>query len=159
IGSSLEAKVVLGATPQRYETLRTYETDLPALCIVSQVELSKVEAIPTEGHLLSDPSFGLYVDVEKPSGAKCERCWNYRIAVGTRAEHPPLCYRCVQPIRRPSRSFAIFSLRSSSARSSLSINSPSFRSCRTCRCMNRFPSFQICSVSHISGIPGLRLAY
>ena len=99
IGSSLEAKVVLGATPQRYETLRTYETDLPALCIVSQVELSKVEAIPTEGHLLSDPSFGLYVDVEKPSGAKCERCWNYRIAVGTFTEHPTLCDRCVEAIR------------------------------------------------------------
>ena len=99
IGSSLEAKVVLGATPQRYETLRTYEADLPALFIVSQVELSKVGAIPTEGHLLADPSFGLYVDVEKPSGAKCERCWNYRVAVGTFADHPTLCDRCVEAIR------------------------------------------------------------
>ena len=31
-----------------------------------------------------------------PSGeAKCERCWHYRSDVGSDAEHPTLCGRCL----------------------------------------------------------------
>jgi isoleucyl-tRNA synthetase len=49
---------------------------------------------------LCDPSIELYVDVEKATGQKCERCWNYRAAVGTYPDHPTLCDRCIEPVRK-----------------------------------------------------------
>ncbi len=91
IGSSLEAKVLIHANTDRYEFLNHYEQDLPSLFIVSQVELKLVH------HLPHKPDF--VVEVVKAGGGKCERCWNYRPAVGSFPEHPTLCDRCVEAIR------------------------------------------------------------
>jgi isoleucyl-tRNA synthetase len=34
--------------------------------------------------------------VVTPSAAqKCERCWHYRADIGSHADHPGLCARCV----------------------------------------------------------------
>ncbi|MGQ0812640.1 MAG: isoleucine--tRNA ligase [Nitrospiraceae bacterium] len=91
IGSSLEARVAIQANSDKYEFLKHHEHDLPSLLIVSQVELSKVQ------HLPHKPDFA--VTVVKANGEKCERCWNYREAVGKDATHPTLCDRCVEAIR------------------------------------------------------------
>jgi isoleucyl-tRNA synthetase len=102
IGSSLEAKVILyaqRANPAQYDFLKLYEDFLPALFIVSQVELRGVDQIPTDAHLLVDLGEGLAVDVVQASGAKCERCWNYREAVGKDAAHPTLCDRCIEAVQ------------------------------------------------------------
>jgi isoleucyl-tRNA synthetase len=98
IGSSLEAKVVLTADSARWGFLGQYETFLATLFIVSQVTVRWEKEVSLEGHLLSDTS-GFAVDVFKADGAKCERCWNYRVAVGTFPDHPTLCDRCVEAIR------------------------------------------------------------
>jgi isoleucyl-tRNA synthetase len=92
IGSSLEAKVVLEANPDRYQTLERYLQDLPAFFIVSDVELRPVAYLP------HNPDFT--VSVEKASGNKCERCWNYRRAVGSYSDHPTVCDRCIEPVRK-----------------------------------------------------------
>ncbi|MGH7205096.1 MAG: isoleucine--tRNA ligase [Nitrospiraceae bacterium] len=98
IGASLEAQVSLVATKEAYELLQSI--DLPAFFIVSQTKLEAIETIPTEGMLLSEPGAGFAVrDIEKASGRKCERCWNYRPAVGSFPEHPTLCDRCIEAIR------------------------------------------------------------
>jgi isoleucyl-tRNA synthetase len=89
IGSSLEAAVTLEVDPQNYEFFKAYEKDLPALFIVSQVALRRVSEVAGHGP----------VGVTKATGAKCERCWNYRAAVGTFPDHPTLCDRCVEAIR------------------------------------------------------------
>jgi len=102
IGSSLEAKVILyaqRANPAQYGFLKPYEDFLPALFIVSQVELRGVDQLPTDAHLLVDLGEGLAVDVVQASGKKCERCWNYRPAVGTFKDHPTLCDRCVEAVQ------------------------------------------------------------
>ncbi len=91
IGSSLEAKVVIAAAPDRYAFLRGYQQELPALFIVSQAELKPVPQLP--------PPLDFTVEVLRASGAKCERCWNYRDSVGTNSDHPTLCDRCVEAIR------------------------------------------------------------
>jgi isoleucyl-tRNA synthetase len=91
IGSSLEAQVTIEANPERYKFLKAYEADLPALFIVSQVELTPVNYLP------QSPDFS--VKVEKAGTKKCERCWNYRSSVGTFTDHPTLCDRCVEAIR------------------------------------------------------------
>jgi isoleucyl-tRNA synthetase len=98
IGAPLEAKVSLIATKDTHALLQS--TDLTALFIVSQVDLTPVESIPAEGVFLSEPGVGFAVrDIVKASGAKCERCWNYREAVGKDATHPTLCDRCLEAIR------------------------------------------------------------
>jgi len=97
IGAPLEARVRLSASPETYTFLERYEQDLPALFIVSQVELREVAEVPTEGHLLSDAS-GFAVDVLKADGTKCARCWRYQTSVGANAAHPDLCDRCVEAI-------------------------------------------------------------
>jgi isoleucyl-tRNA synthetase len=87
IGAPLEAKVRLQANPATYEFLKRYQTDLPGLFIVSQVELAKAPD-------LSD----FAVEVVKADGKKCVRCWNYRPSVGESTAHPELCDRCVAAI-------------------------------------------------------------
>ncbi len=97
IGSSLESKVFLLAVPEKYKILK--EVDLPSLFIVSQVELSSIEAIPTEGVFLGEVSMGFAVkDVVKADGEKCVRCWRYQTSVGAKAAHPELCDRCFEAI-------------------------------------------------------------
>jgi isoleucyl-tRNA synthetase len=90
IGSSLEAVVEIQANPDTYRFLKPYESDLSALFIVSGAKLTGVD------HLAHKPDF--HVSVTKATAAKCERCWNYREAVGTDAAHPTLCDRCVEAV-------------------------------------------------------------
>lgn len=88
IGSSLEAHVRIEAGPDIFQFLKSHEQDLAAIFIVSQVTLR-------QGEMAQE----FHVSVEKAKSAKCERCWNYREAVGRDASHPTLCDRCVEAIR------------------------------------------------------------
>ena len=89
IGSSLEATVELRADADTYEFLQPYKKDLTTLFIVSQVELiARGEA-----------KGSLAIAVTRSSFGKCERCWNYREAVGKDATHPTLCDRCVEAVQ------------------------------------------------------------
>jgi isoleucyl-tRNA synthetase len=91
IGSSLEADIQIRANPEKYEFLKRYETDLPTLLIVSRVELREVHDLPLKPDFL--------VVVSKSKSQKCERCWNYREAVGKDMAHPTLCDRCVEAVQ------------------------------------------------------------
>lgn len=89
IGSSLEAHVHLITDVPTGQWLDVARADLGALFIVSQVT---VEQRP-------DATTDFTVSVTKSTHRKCERCWNYREAVGKDAAHPTLCDRCVEAIR------------------------------------------------------------
>ena len=89
IGSSLEATVELRADADTYEFLQPYQKDLTTLFIVSQVKLI------ASGEVTG----ALAIAAEKSSFEKCERCWNYREAVGKDATHPTLCERCVEAVQ------------------------------------------------------------
>jgi isoleucyl-tRNA synthetase len=41
---------------------------------------------------------GLSLRVTASTHAKCVRCWHHRADVGTDAEHPELCGRCVENV-------------------------------------------------------------
>ena len=92
IGSSLEARVVIEANPDRYQALARYREDLAAFFIVSDVQLREIHQPP------HSPDFRTLV--EKAPGRKCDRCWNYRAAVGSYSDHPSLCDRCIEPVRK-----------------------------------------------------------
>jgi isoleucyl-tRNA synthetase len=89
IGSSLEAHVRIEADADHFKFLKPYEADLSSLFIVSSVTLAQSAGGP-------EP---VRVTVTKSSAGKCERCWNYRDAVGKDAVHPTLCDRCLEAIR------------------------------------------------------------
>jgi isoleucyl-tRNA synthetase len=95
IGGSLEAKVSLySSLPKLQSTLKSYAKQLPALFIVSQVQI--LDAAPAG----FDPaeSSGLAVGIDKADGKKCERCWNYSTHVGENPRYPTICERCSEAL-------------------------------------------------------------
>ncbi len=82
ISASLDAKVIISSSGETAELLAKYAKYLPALFIVSQVQLETAGAQETT------------VKVEHADGAKCERCWNYSTRVGEDKEYPTICERC-----------------------------------------------------------------
>jgi isoleucyl-tRNA synthetase len=87
IGKSLEARVVLTAGPDFYPLLNEYAADLPAVFIVSQVEVNR------------GPGDGVSIEIQRAEGAKCERCWKYTLDVGNDPEFPTLCAPCSDAIK------------------------------------------------------------
>jgi isoleucyl-tRNA synthetase len=90
IGSPLDAKVTLAAGGTLASLLQEYRVFLPTLFIVSQVALSP-DSLPGA---FETQVPDLRVRVEKASGRKCERCWNYSERVGEDHCYPTVCERC-----------------------------------------------------------------
>jgi len=89
IGSSLQARVVLSATPAGLAFLEPYVRDLPMLFIVSEVELRPAASV-VEAPGEAEP----HVTIERASGVKCERCWRYVRTVSSDPAWAGLCDRC-----------------------------------------------------------------
>ena len=84
IGSSLQAEVEIKASGDKFALLDSLGEDLKFVFITSQAKVTKVASETEEG-----------VVVTPSSQQKCERCWHYRADVGTHADHPGICGRCV----------------------------------------------------------------
>ena len=95
IGSSLQAKVVLAATPAELALLERYLRELPMLFIVSDVELRPA---PTDVEANSEAR--PRVTIERAGGVKCERCWRYVPAVSSDPQWAGLCSRCQNALSR-----------------------------------------------------------
>ena len=92
IGGPLEAKVILAAgNPELQKLLKEYEAQLPALFIVSQVEVKQGPLSDATG---GDDRPDLARVVRRAEGKKCVRCWNYSIHVGENSRYPAVCERC-----------------------------------------------------------------
>jgi isoleucyl-tRNA synthetase len=95
IGHSLDARVQLVPGDGLRPILEAQRGALPALFIVSQVEL----ATALDGTESTAQSADLTVGVAPARGSKCARCWNYSELVGRDALHPTLCERCAPVVR------------------------------------------------------------
>jgi isoleucyl-tRNA synthetase len=96
IGGSLEAKVtVASSSPKLQAVLKSYAKDLPALFIVSQVQVQNAAAATAPG---GDGLQGITIQIEKAEGKKCDRCWNYSIHVGENPRYPTICERCSEAL-------------------------------------------------------------
>ncbi|HZW20394.1 class I tRNA ligase family protein, partial [Noviherbaspirillum sp.] len=84
IGSSLQAEIEIKTSGERFALLDSIGEDLKFVFITSQTKVTKVASEAEEG-----------VEVTPSAHQKCERCWHYRAEVGTHADHPGLCGRCV----------------------------------------------------------------
>lgn len=96
IGKSLEAKVTVALPEKMAGILAADDIDFAQFFIVSKFEEGK------EGDLSAD---ALKLDaatvlVEKADGEKCDRCWTISETVGNDAEHPALCSRCAEVVKK-----------------------------------------------------------
>ena len=94
IGKSLEAKlrmtVSVNDNPNPHSLLLQYESALPELFNVSEVELQEENAV---GGIS-----GFTIDAEKSEHPKCERCWRYIPEVGADSRFPTVCLRCADAL-------------------------------------------------------------
>ncbi|OIN90603.1 MAG: isoleucine--tRNA ligase [Comamonadaceae bacterium CG1_02_60_18] len=81
VGSSLQAAVVLTVASDDFALLSSLGADLKFVFITSSIELIAGSA--------------LSIAASATKGVKCERCWHYSEQIGSSAEHPTLCPRCV----------------------------------------------------------------
>lgn len=95
IGNSLEAAVALGADGELGGLLQRHLADLPALFIVSKVDLGK----PGAGARASERWPSLKIEVTRAPGRKCERCWLYTEDQGEEPAYPGICARCASALR------------------------------------------------------------
>jgi len=84
IGSSLAAAVEIRINGEDFVLLESLEDDLRLVIVTSEARVVQVESSQEE-RIIVTPS----------AHPKCERCWHYRQDVGSSADHPTLCSRCV----------------------------------------------------------------
>ncbi|HYQ48615.1 MAG TPA: class I tRNA ligase family protein, partial [Thermodesulfovibrionales bacterium] len=91
IGNSLEARLTL-YLPEDYRKLtEDYASFLPMFFLVSSVHISDEEpADAYEGTAIK----GIRIRVERATGGKCQRCWNWSESVGTFGDIPEVCDKC-----------------------------------------------------------------
>ncbi len=94
IGSSLQGHPRVYATDEYHQAAEG--VDLAELFITSAATLSD-EAAPAGAFTLDEVN-GVAVQVTLADGQKCERCWQVLPDVGTHADHPTLCERCVDAV-------------------------------------------------------------
>jgi len=93
IKSGLSAEVTLYADDALRETLGRLGDELRFVLLTSEVHLASRDAAGDDAE--ATELEGLAVAVAASAHAKCERCWHHRPDVGTHAEHPDLCGRCI----------------------------------------------------------------
>ncbi|AFP29662.1 isoleucine--tRNA ligase [Marinobacter sp. BSs20148] len=92
IKGSLSAEVTLFCDGELAEKLKHLGEELRFVLITSEADVKPAsEAVDAE----QTGYEGLLVQVRPASNTKCERCWHHRADVGSHADHPDLCGRCV----------------------------------------------------------------
>lgn len=94
IGSSLEAKVLIYCEDEMFNFLDSLKDILKTIFIVSKVEVLK----GIDGEYKFE-EYKIGVDIKKPDGEKCERCWSYCETVGKNQTHKTLCERCCEVLK------------------------------------------------------------
>ena len=87
IGSSLQAEVTLELNAEDHALLTSLGDDAKFVFITSAITLVTSSAYKTSVAASSNP--------------KCERCWHYVEDVGSNAEHPTICSRCISNLQGP----------------------------------------------------------
>ena len=100
IGASLEAEVDLYVDDATLAMLAPVADELRFLFITSELRLHPASAKPDDA-VGADGVAGAFIRAVPSSAAKCVRCWHYRHDVGSHADHPELCGRCVDNVDGP----------------------------------------------------------
>ena len=96
IGSSLDAEVDLYCADDLQAQLEKLGEDLRFVLITSYARVHSASEAPAE--VIATDVEGLSMSAAASAHEKCPRCWHHREDVGSSAEHPELCGRCVANI-------------------------------------------------------------
>ncbi len=96
IGSSLDAVVDLYCEPALLEALEGLKDELRFVLITSEARVHAAE--DRSADVDATELQGLSLKVQASSSDKCVRCWHRRADVGSNAQHPELCGRCIENV-------------------------------------------------------------
>ncbi|MFP4648123.1 MAG: isoleucine--tRNA ligase [Halorhodospira sp.] len=99
IGANLDAEVDLYVSEPLRQELAPLAEELRFVLITSAARLHPLEQAPTDAvHAELEDGAEVRIRVAASSYDKCPRCWHRRPDIGTSAEHPQLCGRCLENI-------------------------------------------------------------
>ena len=99
IGSALDAEVDLYCEDGLREALGRLGDELRFVLITSSARVYPVDEKPESAVTHTVPGAGeVWVSAYRSPHPKCARCWHHREDVGTHAQHPQLCGRCVENV-------------------------------------------------------------
>ncbi len=99
IGSSLDAEVDLYCGREIYDRLAQLDDELRFALITSYARIHTTETIPgNTTHITLEGGDEVWIATKASAHIKCERCWHHREDVGSDAEHPELCSRCIENV-------------------------------------------------------------
>jgi isoleucyl-tRNA synthetase len=98
IGSPLDAEVDLYADEDTLALLMALEDELRFVFISSYARIHPLEEARSDAVDANVPDLNFSISVAASTHEKCIRCWHHREDVGTVAEHPELCSRCVNNV-------------------------------------------------------------
>jgi isoleucyl-tRNA synthetase len=96
IGSSLDAEVDLYCDDNLFADLKKLEDELRFVMITSNANIHPLAAAQASANATELES--LRVQAAASEHAKCVRCWHHQEDVGSHADHPELCGRCVDNV-------------------------------------------------------------
>ncbi|WP_018232921.1 isoleucine--tRNA ligase [Thioalkalivibrio thiocyanodenitrificans] len=96
---SLDAEVDLYCDAALADTLSRLEGELRFVLITSYARVHSLDERPSDAvETPLEDGTPLWTRITRSGHAKCPRCWHRREDVGTSAEHPELCGRCVENV-------------------------------------------------------------
>ena len=98
LGSALEAKLVLHVDESVRARYAAMADELRFFFIVSELQLAPLTPRPDAAVKIPIEGAEVWLSAGVSSATKCVRCWHRRSDVGTHAEHPQLCDRCISNI-------------------------------------------------------------
>ncbi len=98
IGSSLAAEVDIYADAETQQVLGALEDELRFLLITSYARVHDLKDAPDDAVSVEVDDLAFSVRVKPSVFTKCVRCWHHREDVGSHADHPELCGRCIDNI-------------------------------------------------------------
>ena len=95
----MDASITIYADGDAYQALTGFADSLASLLIVSEAHIVEGrDNAPANAVTVEDGALSIVVT---PSALeKCERCWIHRDTVGQDTDHPTLCARCADVVKR-----------------------------------------------------------
>jgi len=101
IGAALEAKLVIHADDATQARFAEAASELRFFFIVSDLHFAPLTERPDDAVKVELDGAEIWVSASVSTAIKCVRCWHRRADVGSHAEHPELCDRCISNIEGP----------------------------------------------------------
>jgi isoleucyl-tRNA synthetase len=101
IGAALEAKLVVQADAAVQSRYAEVADELRFFFITSDFTLAPSTPRADDAVKVELDGAEAWARADVSGAAKCVRCWHRRDDVGSHAEHPELCSRCVSNVEGP----------------------------------------------------------